>query len=676
VKFVGRTFAAAVIALSAVRFAESPAQASVPAGVTTLSVASGHAVQSAGVAGAGDTNFDVVLPTQSSYCSGDSSSATPFGAAVYIAGTAIDPTMIDFSAFLVPTGSGPTFLSPLFDTTGQSEALVAVGPTPAFVPQPNQSSLWRLADKAGLANGVYRLGIACFNTSTNQIDGIAGGVANYWESFITVSNHVVSAPGEGSFDWSYGVSAPPSATLSVSGGDTTASVVVTIPRAAPVVTSAVITGLPTTIDLTADQISAAAVGGVTIPVAGLSNGTTYTVSLTVSNGFAPDAVRAADVTPNGASLNNVSAVALSNLGAQGVTVSWNDPAANASGAIPTGYTLSVNGGSANAATSPTALSGLTANTAYIVVVSAVYGNNPTDSVTPPAAGSFTTSSSAVIFQDIAVNRPNGLLVMTQRCVSTPIVDPVTGAVSTPDVGATINGYVPAETALQAGKGFPTGIPPTPATSVASIGGGPGDNGVAPLVSTTPFDQNAADADPLFSPNATLLSGYPYPQNADGTPHLPNYPTRCTVNLGNAHFVTTGPNAGQYFAVSGQINQVTVVNTQDTDAGWTVTGQMSDFANTNQTGPNASFSGDYVGWTPVVTYVTPPQVGWAYTMKVTAGPDVQQGVANGLSAGATLASSPVGQSLGIAQLDARIRLLIPTAIKAGTYHGTLTFQAIG
>jgi hypothetical protein len=78
-------------------------------------------------------------------------------------------------------------------------------------------------------------------------------------------------------------------------------------------------------------------------------------------------------------------------------------------------------------------------------------------------------------------------------------------------------------------------------------------------------------------------------------------------------------------------------------------------------------------------VTPAQIdglGANYTTTVTQGADVPQGVPGGLSTGKVLASSPAGHSLGIAQLDARLRLIIPTAVKAGVYHGTLTFQALG
>jgi hypothetical protein len=42
---------------------------------------------------------------------------------------------------------------------------------------------------------------------------------------------------------------------------------------------------------------------------------------------------------------------------------------------------------------------------------------------------------------------------------------------------------------------------------------------------------------------------------------------------------------------------------------------------------------------------------------------------------SLAKSTIGKSLGMAVLDARLRLLIPVTADAGTYTGTLTFTTI-
>jgi hypothetical protein len=42
---------------------------------------------------------------------------------------------------------------------------------------------------------------------------------------------------------------------------------------------------------------------------------------------------------------------------------------------------------------------------------------------------------------------------------------------------------------------------------------------------------------------------------------------------------------------------------------------------------------------------------------------------------SLAKSTIAKSLGMAVLDARVRLLIPVSADAGTYTGTLTFSAV-
>ncbi len=619
-----------------------------------------------------DTLFNLTL-APSAHCTNNA--ANGYQVRSYFIGSAVSLASVDFTATGLPlpasgSGSATTFVSALPNATGAAFVLNPGTSAPFLVTGVPQLSLYRMVNKASIPAGTYHMGIACVD-GTNHVDG-----ANFWDTTVVIDNNSTT-----SFTWGLAPGfAPTGATLAASAGDASATVTVVIPAATPHITSASIAGFPSVINLSAGQITAAAApGGLVLPaVTGLSNGTTYNLTLTASNGVNPDETAIASVTPAFATLTNVTGLGITNIGATSATVSWTAPAANGGGQVATGYLVTVTGAGAPApftvATTSTSLSSLTSNEAYTVTVTAQYSQaNPVAAA--PSTG-FTTTSATIILQDISVNRPSGLLVMTQRCVANPVLDG-NGNVTTPGVGQTINGPIPAE-GVQIG--FPTGIPATAATSVAALLVGPGDNGVAPIVSNTPFDQNGALADPTFSAPGTLglLSGYPYPQNADGTPHAPAYPTRCTINLGNAKLLTTGANAGQYFVTSGQIDQVTVVNTQDTDPGWHVTGTISNFQNTLQTGVNTSFSGDYLGWTPKVSWVTPPQadgLGLNYTMAATAGTGTTQGIGGGLSNGDTLATSPPGQSLGIAQLDARLKLLIPTQIKSGTYHATLTFSAL-
>jgi hypothetical protein len=158
-----------------------------------------------------------------------------------------------------------------------------------------------------------------------------------------------------------------------------------------------------------------------------------------------------------------------------------------------------------------------------------------------------------------------------------------------------------------------------------------------------------------------------------------YPTHCGINLGIGKLITTGTEAGKYFAAVGRINQVTLVDTRDSDSQWTVNGAMSNFSN-GLAGPLNSFTGNYMGWTPVKTSDSGLTLG-NYDQNVVAGATVAPSGASptgptvGLGSNKVLASAAVGQGLGIAVLDARLKLFIPLTAKNGIYTGTLTFTAV-
>ena len=161
-----------------------------------------------------------------------------------------------------------------------------------------------------------------------------------------------------------------------------------------------------------------------------------------------------------------------------------------------------------------------------------------------------------------------------------------------------------------------------------------------------------------------------------------YPTRCGLPLTNVQLITerNNPLRGQYFTASGALNQVTVADFRDTDNGWTLTGAMTNF--TASGGKN--FSGDYLGWTPATPIVSPPFGG--YTQTVNKGADVAPGTGvagfatgTGLTGGKVLATAPTGTATtggtGIADLNARVKLLIPTTADNGAYSGILTFTVL-
>jgi hypothetical protein len=227
------------------------------------------------------------------------------------------------------------------------------------------------------------------------------------------------------------------------------------------------------------------------------------------------------------------------------------------------------------------------------------------------------------------------------------------------------GALPADTS--GSIGFPSGTLP----AAAAVAGG-----------TAPTLTVGGSADPVFA-------GYPYPTNADGTPNA-TYPTHCGVDLGNSQLIKTGPGAGQFFAASGRLNQVSVVDTRDTDTGWNVVGTMSRFVNSANS--TKTFSGSQLGWDPVKTFDTPAFVdsdGNSYDQVVNPGAQVEPNTPNatGLGSGRTLGIAPtfacsVSTSpttctggLGLSVLDARLKLLIPITAVSGTYTATMTFSVV-
>lgn len=233
---------------------------------------------------------------------------------------------------------------------------------------------------------------------------------------------------------------------------------------------------------------------------------------------------------------------------------------------------------------------------------------------------------AVIIQDITVGRPAGALVLTQRCRA--------------------YGPLPVDPADPGFPGYPLALPAA-AASADQVGVGPtqGPNGTG-------------GADPQFS-------AYPNPPTV-------TYPTHCAIDLGTAQFVTDGAFAGSYFATSGRLNQVTVLDNRASDSGWTLSGTMSDFSD-----GGSSFSGNYLGWDPVVTDATGSTP--TYTQLVSPGSPVAPGsgvnTGTGLANSHTLAHADGGQGLGIAVMDARIELLVPVSARTGTYTGVLTLSLV-
>jgi hypothetical protein len=410
---------------------------------------------------------------------------------------------------------------------------------------------------------------------------------------------------------------------SVTAGDQQLSIPFTQATADPAVNAYTVSYTPSGGSATTRSLTAGEISALTITLTGLSNTTSYSVTLTSTNTtFTSNASTAVSGTPNAPASTGIGATP----GVGKVTVSWTAPASTDT---PTGYTInwtcsascSTASGSTTSATSPKEVTGLQSGKSYTFTVTANYSgyNGPAS-----ASASAVPQSSQLVYQDITVVRPTGALVITQRCG-------VYGAL--PQVAADSTLGFPLLTALSA--------------STDQVG-------------TAPEDQNG-NADSQFG-------NYP-------NPDTPTYPTTCGVNMGTATLVESGSNAGNYYYATGRLNQLSIADTRDTDSGWSISGTMSTFTVTG--GGTSSFSGDALGWQPIVTSDSASYNNGSgtYDQTVTAGATIDPFATSGLTSTKSLASAAAGAGLGLARVDARFKLLVPVSAPAGTYEGTLTFTII-
>jgi hypothetical protein len=143
---------------------------------------------------------------------------------------------------------------------------------------------------------------------------------------------------------------------------------------------------------------------------------------------------------------------------------------------------------------------------------------------------------------------------------------------------------------------------------------------------------------------------------------------CAIELGVAKLVDRGSREGQFYVATGRINQLSVTDTRSSNRAWTVSGSVTRFTN-GSTGANDSFSGSFLGWRPVVTHAS------GGSQQVNPGPVVDPSPTDGLGSPKVLASAPDGRAIGVARLDARLKLLIPATVSDGRFTATLTFTVI-
>lgn len=620
-KRVCSSVAALAVATSIVPllFAPPASAAGVLQGPAEVRSAGGAAVISSGTSA---STWTLRLPAGAA-CPGDSAN-DGYRVQSYIVPGSVDPSTLTFDASgPIPNTIGAGFSQPLYTTTFSpyvdaqtANASPAPGPGPIInIPDFSYGAFV----PGDIPAGVYNVGIACTL-------GPAG--PTQLKTFWNVTKTFTTNGGDGAANVSWSVGSVPSAPVlgSLTPGDGTLEAAFTPVASTPATTGFTVSATPSGGGATITATGASS--PITVP--GLTNGTSYDVMVHATNSVGNSAEsNILQGTPNpGArpAVTNLQATP----GTGTVDLTWTAP----TGPAPTGYLVEVAPADAGPFTTTNTfqqVTGLTAGTLYTFTVTP---QHPAPYVGTSATVQATPFDSQVLQQEITVVRPVGALVLTQVC------------------GA--HGDLAAE-AVSAG--YPFALPAVTASTPASH--------TAPEVGSA----GSGIQDPEYPE-------YPYPVDANNEPTTASYPTHCGVNLGRAKFVTSGPQGGKFFAADGVLNQVTVVDTRDTDIGWTLNGAMGTFS----AGPGKQFSGSQLGWTPVKTSDTgafTDSDGNTYDQVVTAGGPVAPNSPNasGLSTGRQLGGAAAGQGLGIGVLDARLKILIPVTAKSGTYTGVLSITTI-
>jgi hypothetical protein len=598
---------------------------------------------------------------------------------------AADPNVLTFTT-AGPTGAG-TVNFPLFSSAGSPIVNQATGAVTGILTGFPATYSTNVLSASTVTSGSYFIGFAC----------TVGGVSDrLWFSPVTV---VAGAGNLGVASLTFG--ATPSAPVLTAGATTLTSCSVNIvaPAATPAATAITVTYTPTgTILAGAVVATSALAGNATSDTKTLVTGQTYNITATQTNSVGASAVSNTIVcTPSTVVTSSASAspasLAISLSWTFGGTPTGYSVAAAACAASTTAATCTLAGGTPitgspfafAAGVTSNNFTGLTAGQLYIFSVSATYaaGTSAPAAVTVAAA-----NANSLIIQDLFVTRPAGALVLTQRCN----VHAGMGA-------ETVKGFgtIAADTDTAGLDPLTHVVAVNNATFPATQSTGPGN---APTSGATTNSNVSGTGAPVLvagAGNDPLFSQYPYPVDANGVPTA-TYPTHCGVNLGIGKLITGDGLAGQYFAATGRLNQITVVDTQDDNTkAWSLTGSSSAF-----TSASDSFSGDYLGWTMQVTntsgssgatlagykQLVNPGAGAVVdpsTVPVSTGAGVSVLAGAGLGSSRTAATAPGGAvsgaaatgtgPLGIATIDGRLKLLIPVTAKNGIYTATLTFNVI-
>lgn len=525
----------------------------------------------------------------------------------------VDVSQLTYTALGPVAPAGVTFAKPLYSNTGSPVTAKTTGVGDGLLTGIPTFGFGNYT--AGqVPAGEYKIGFACTLSNVTE---------KYWETALTVATNA-STGGTGQFDWKYGwVPAAPVLGGTPDTGDGSLAFTFTHDTSTPATTGYTVSYTPSGGSASTQAVTS---GATSFTLSSLTNGTSYTVTIKATNSTGDSAASNSVVaTPNPDPYPAVTSLQATP-GVEKVTLTWVAPA---TGGTPSSYSISYtpSGGSASTTTATGAatskeITGLTSGVSYSFVVTPQY--------TSPYTGTASSSVSAVpqsnqlVYQDITVVRPTGALVITQRCG--------------------VYGALP-EVAADSTLGFP--LLAAASASVDRVG-------TAPTVTGGGSD--------------TEFGNYP-------NPDTPTYPTTCGADMGTAELVTSGTNAGNYFYATGRLNQISIADTRDTDSGWSINGTMGTFTVTG--GGTSSFSGDALGWQPIVSSDSAAYDDGTgtYNQTVTTGATIAPFATNGLTDTQTLAEAAAGAGLGLATIDARLKLLVPVTAPAGTYTGTLTFTII-
>lgn len=601
-------------------------------GSATINTPGGASLKQSGNSSSPGGDFTLRLPSGAA-CEGDSPN-DGYRWQTYMVPSSVDPSTLTFDGNgPLPLGTGASFRQPLYQPNSNpivdqntAAAITPPGPGPIInIPD----ATFQYFAPGDIPAGVYNLGIACTL-------GPAGAtqMKSFWNVQMTITTDATTG-GPAQIHWENGTTPATPSITSVTPATTNATsgqaaVAFTTGAANPALTNcAIVVGT----SAGGSQFGTFN-GACTSPrtITGLAYGQPYYFRMTSTNSVGTSAVsNELSTTTVRPAVANLSATPSPNT----IALNWDDatllgsdsynvatctlPATNPCTSASAGYVNTI-----TRSVSDATIGSLVSGQLYTFTVS--YGAAGT-SLSSSVQG--TPLSNSILLQDITVGRPNGALVLTQVC-----------------------GKYDAMAAEAAQFGYPNGLGASTASATGAMPAGE---------------------------SAGSYAQYPYPSNPDGTPNA-TYPTTCGISLGNAKLVTQGGSAmgaGQFFAADGRLNQVTVVDTRDTDDGWNINFTMGNLTNALT---STSISGNELGWTAQKTDTASFLDGFGNQYDQTVGYVTQamtpnsQGTA-GAGTAHTVISAPAGKGLGIATLDARIKLLIPVHARNGNYTGTLTINAL-